>query len=80
MRVLLTLLSLTLLTQLTAQVGINTDDPQQALEVDGKIALGDDNRPATEGTLRYNTQTKQFSEPLVLALRQTFHGFECASN
>lgn len=40
---------------MTAQVGINTDTPEQALDVNGKLAIGDDDEDPTEGTLRYNT-------------------------
>lgn len=45
---------------LSAQVGINTDDPEQALDVQGRISVADDNTPATEGAIRFNQSTRQF--------------------
>jgi len=44
----------------TAQVGVNTDMPEQALDVNGKLAIGDDNEAPTEGTLRYNATDQVF--------------------
>lgn len=43
-----------------AQVGINTDTPQQALDVDGKLQIGDDGMTPTEGTIRYNFFSQTF--------------------
>jgi len=41
-----------------AQVGIGTSDPNQELDVNGKIKIGTDGRTPTNGTMRYNpTQT-----------------------
>lgn len=37
-----------------AQVGINTDIPNQALDVNGKIKIGNDGKTPTEGTVRYS--------------------------
>ncbi|GAA0747045.1 hypothetical protein [Gaetbulibacter jejuensis] len=37
-----------------AQVGINTDTPNQALDVNGKIKIGNDGTTPTEGTVRYS--------------------------
>lgn len=45
---------------ITAQVGVNNDMPEQALDVNGKIKLGDDATTPTEGTIRYNSATKTF--------------------
>lgn len=38
-----------------AQVGINTDTPNQALDVNGKIKIGNDGTAPTEGTVRYSS-------------------------
>lgn len=43
-----------------AQVGINTDDPAQTLDVNGKLAIADDAFEPTEGTLRFNATTRIF--------------------
>ena len=45
---------------ISAQVGINTDTPSQALDINGKIEIGDDGTTPTEGTIRYNSTTKEF--------------------
>ena len=45
---------------LFAQIGINNDLPEQALDVNGKIKVGDDATTPTEGTVRYNSATKTF--------------------
>ena len=45
---------------LTAQVGINTTDPKQALDVNGKIQIADDAAPETEGSIRFNPVTSDF--------------------
>tara|TARA_R110002049_G_scaffold95397_1_gene234256 strand:- start:2532 stop:3170 length:639 start_codon:yes stop_codon:yes gene_type:complete len=45
---------------ISAQVGINTDTPSQALDINGKIEIGDDAATPTEGTIRYNSTTKGF--------------------
>lgn len=39
-------------------VGINTTNPEQQLDVDGKVKIGDDRLAPTEGTIRYNFTTK----------------------
>ena len=60
MRILFYLLLLTLSTSLTAQVGVNNPNPQQALDVDGKIKLTDDATVPTDGTVRYNNPEGTF--------------------
>ncbi|MBK9734253.1 MAG: hypothetical protein IPO92_04505 [Saprospiraceae bacterium] len=42
------------------KVGINTDTPQEALDVNGKIKVGNDNTPSTTGSIRFNPETKDF--------------------
>ncbi|MEM9316053.1 MAG: hypothetical protein AAGA95_15630 [Pseudomonadota bacterium] len=37
-----------------AQVGIDTKNPEQALHVDGKVKIADDDNAPTSGTLRYS--------------------------
>jgi len=39
---------------LNAQVGINTNNPNQELDVNGKVKIGNDGRTPTEGTVRYS--------------------------
>ncbi|WP_445732577.1 hypothetical protein [Mariniflexile sp.] len=43
-----------------SQVGVNTSTPQQALDVNGKVQIGDDSTPETNGTMRYNTTKSDF--------------------
>ena len=43
-----------------AQVGINTETPNQMLSVNGKVELGDDAVAPTEGTLRFNATETDF--------------------
>ncbi|WP_235296518.1 hypothetical protein [Portibacter marinus] len=38
---------------LSAQVGVNTIDPDQTFDVNGKMKIGNDGRTPSEGTLRY---------------------------
>lgn len=57
---LLLLLSFLCFGDLTAQVGINNDNPSQALDVGGKIKVGDDEISPVAGTIRYNRVTKTF--------------------
>ncbi|WP_020567655.1 hypothetical protein [Neolewinella persica] len=45
---------------LTAQVGVNTPTPSQALDVMGKIQVSDDATPPERGTIRFNDQTSEF--------------------
>ena len=40
---------------LSAQVGIDTNNPNQKLDVNGKVKIGDDGVRPTSGTMRYNT-------------------------
>ena len=44
----------------TAQVGVNNANPEQALDVSGKIKLTDDATAPTAGTLRYNATEDDF--------------------
>ena len=39
---------------LSAQVGVNNPNPEQALDVTGKIKVGDDATAPSDGTIRYN--------------------------
>lgn len=49
---------ITISTDAYSQVGINTNTPQQALDVNGRIQVGDDPTAAdTEGALKYNQTT-----------------------
>lgn len=41
-------------TFLSAQVGVNNPDPEQALDVAGKVKISDDAATPTDGTIRYN--------------------------
>ncbi len=43
-----------------AQVGVNTDSPDQTLDVNGKVEIGDDSRTATAGTMRFNASDSEF--------------------
>ncbi|MDO5656279.1 MAG: hypothetical protein Q4G27_09085 [Flavobacteriaceae bacterium] len=43
-----------------AQVGVNTEHPNQMLSVNGKVEIGDDTAPPTEGTMRFNRENTQF--------------------
>lgn len=54
------LIFLTFFVESQAQVGINTDTPDQALDVEGKIEVGDDATTPTEGSIRYNTSEDDF--------------------
>ena len=60
MKVSLSLLALCCTATLTAQVGVNNADPQQALDVGGKVKIADDGETPTAGTLRYNAADGQF--------------------
>lgn len=54
MRIFFTILIVIAFTSSFAQVGINTDNPDQALDVDGKVKIGNDGRTPSEGTVRYS--------------------------
>jgi hypothetical protein len=41
-------------------VGIKTETPEQTLDVNGKIKIGDDNALPVAGTVRFNTATNDF--------------------
>lgn len=53
-------LALALSLPLAAQVGVNEPDPEQALDVGGKVRIADDDTPPSAGTLRYNTDARRF--------------------
>ncbi|WP_020571582.1 hypothetical protein [Neolewinella persica] len=57
---LLLLFSFLCLGDLSAQVGINNPTPSQALDVGGKIKVGDDEIAPVAGTIRYNRVAKTF--------------------
>ena len=59
MRTILLACCLTSLT-LAAQVDINTNTPEQTLDVNGKIKLTDDATAPSAGTLRYNATGDDF--------------------
>ena len=44
----------------TAQVGVNEPNPVQALDVNGKVSIGNDGAVPTDGTLRYNGTDDDF--------------------
>ena len=44
----------------SAQVGVNTTAPEQALDVNGKIQVGDDARDPTAGAIRYDGSKADF--------------------
>lgn len=46
--------------QTYAQVGIGTSNPDQELDVNGKIKIGTDGKTPTDGTMRYNPTTGDF--------------------
>ena len=60
MRFLTALLLLTLSCSLAAQVGVNQPNPEQALDVDGKVKISDDNTVPSDGTVRYNSSENSF--------------------
>ena len=43
-----------------SQVGVNTNDPDQALDVNGKVKLADDATTPTAGTMRYESTAGEF--------------------
>lgn len=45
---------------LHAQVGVNNPNPEQALDVEGKVKVGDDATPPDAGTIRYNSTEQDF--------------------
>ncbi|OAV43154.1 hypothetical protein [Lewinella sp. 4G2] len=60
LRTLFAFLFLTVSISLCAQVGVNNSNPSQALDVNGKIQVSDDNTPAEKGTIRFNDATDEF--------------------
>lgn len=45
---------------LTAQVGVNNNDPEQTLDVNGKVKIGNDDTTPSDGTVRYNDIEEDF--------------------
>lgn len=45
---------------LTAQVGVNNPNPEQSLDVNGKVKVSDDATPPTDGTIRYDASSESF--------------------
>ena len=43
-----------------AQVGVNNNSPEQALDVNGKLKITDDAKAPTAGTIRYTTNSDDF--------------------
>ncbi|WP_157500788.1 hypothetical protein [Lewinella sp. 4G2] len=43
-----------------AQVGVNNSNPEQALDVNGKVKLGNDGTNPSDGTMRYNSTEGTF--------------------
>lgn len=43
-----------------AQTGINNNNPEQILDVGGKVKIADDTNAPTAGTIRYNNTTNDF--------------------
>lgn len=54
------LLTLCCLQASTAQVGIGTTTPRQKLDINGKLNVGNDDTPPTEGAIRYNSLLNDF--------------------
>lgn len=57
---LLSILVLLFSASLTAQVGVNNNNPQQALDVNGKIKVGNDGTTPDPGTIRFNSSEDDF--------------------
>ncbi|OAV43790.1 hypothetical protein A3850_004435 [Lewinella sp. 4G2] len=45
---------------LSAQVGVNNSSPEQTLDVNGKVKIGNDGATPSDGTLRYNSSEESF--------------------
>lgn len=56
----LLLLAIFLPLSLSAQVGVNEPDPEQTLDVNGKIKVGNDGVTPSDGTIRYNDTERSF--------------------
>lgn len=56
----LILLFIALTLPAAAQVGVNKPNPEQALDVNGKIKIADDGAVPSEGTIRYNNSEESF--------------------
>ena len=59
-RILTTSLLFAVTFSLGAQVGVNNPNPSQALDVNGKIQVSDDNTAPEKGTIRFNDTTDEF--------------------
>ena len=57
MKFLTTTLALALAASLHAQVGVNNADPEQALDVGGKLKIADDTEAPSKGTLHTTLPT-----------------------
>lgn len=55
-----TILALLTIMALNAQVGVNNPNPEQALDVNGKVKITDDATAPTAGTIRYTTVSDDF--------------------
>lgn len=65
LRITLLFISFTFMNTLDSQdtgpgVGINTEEPQQILHVNGKLMIGTDDFKDTEGSIRFNPATQDF--------------------
>jgi len=47
-------------TMIAQEVGINTNSPDQALDINGKVRISDDVKTPTAGTVRYNSSSSDF--------------------
>ncbi|OAV46164.1 hypothetical protein [Lewinella sp. 4G2] len=56
----ITLLAIFVSVVLSAQVGVNNSNPQQTLDVNGKIKVGNDGATPTAGTMRFNVLSGEF--------------------
>ena len=54
------ILALLCLPALHAQVGVNNPNPEQALDVNGKLKVADDGTSPDAGTIRYNATERDF--------------------
>lgn len=58
----------------TAQVGIDTNNPNQKLDVNGKVKIGNDGTTPTAGTMRYNNQFQGYNGTEWLSFSQQANG------
>lgn len=52
--------SLLMMMSMSAQVGVNNPNPEQALDVNGKLKITNDSNVPTAGTMRYNENSNEF--------------------